>query len=189
MTLHLSTKLRRAVLAAAVVALPGLAAAMELSSPDIVQGENIAQTFAFNAFGCTGENISPELDWSGAPEGTKSFVLMVHDPDAATGGAGFWHWVVVDIPASASGVAQGAGTTDGARLPDGARQIATDFGVPGWGGPCPPEADAAHRYDLTLYAMPVEKLDVPDGVTASMAGFMVNSMALAKATLSASYDR
>lgn len=170
-----------------VVALTAAANAFELSSPDIETGTAIPETFAFNAFGCTGDNISPALTWTDVPEGTESFAVFVHDGDAVTGGAGFWHWVVVDIPVQADGLSQGAGSSGA--LPEGARQMATDFGVPGWGGPCPPEADAAHQYDFTIYALPVAHLDIPDGATASFTGFVVNQMALGSATFSASYDR
>lgn len=111
----------------------------------------------------------------------------MHDADAVTGGAGFWHWVVVDIPAAVTELEQGAG--DGTGLPEGAREMATDFGTPGWGGPCPPDADDAHDYDFTVYALPVAQLEIHDAATASFAGFVVNSMALGSATFSASYDR
>jgi Raf kinase inhibitor-like YbhB/YbcL family protein len=114
---------------------------------------------------------------------------MVHDPDAPTGGAGFWHWVVVDIPVGTSFIAQGAGVAEGAGLPPGARQLATDFGAPGWGGPCPPVGDKAHRYHFTVYALKVAKLDLPANATASLAGFMVNSNALAKATFTGTFGR
>ena len=140
------------------------AAAFEARSPDIETGAAIPEQFAFDAFGCTGGNVSPAIAWTDAPAGTESFAVFVHDADAITGGAGFWHWVVVDIPANASGLDQGAGS--GGALPEGARQMATDFGVPGWGGPCPPEADDAHGYDFTVYALPVAQLDIPDAATA-----------------------
>lgn len=179
----------RLTAALALCALPQIGTAFELTSTDIAPQGLIAEQFAFNGFGCTGENISPAMSWSNAPSGTKSYALMVHDGDAQTGGAGFWHWVVLDIPVSATGLAQGAGTADGAALPTGTQQIASDFGVPGWGGPCPPVADAAHRYDFTLYALPVEQLELPEGATASLAGFIVNSMALGATKISADYDR
>ncbi len=84
---------------------PQFANAFELISKDILPEHLIEEQFAFNGFGCTGSNLSPELSWSEAPEGTKSFALMVHDADAKTGGAGFWHWVVVDIPGQVNAIA------------------------------------------------------------------------------------
>lgn len=165
------------------------APAFTASSPDIVSGKPIAPKFIYNGFGCTGQNVSPAIMWKNAPAGTKSFALLVHDPDAPTGGAGFWHWIVVDLPAGTSFIAQGAGTADGKRLPAGARQLATDFGAPGWGGPCPPAGDKPHRYNFTVYALKVEKLDLPANATASLAGFTVNGNALAKASFTGTFGR
>jgi Raf kinase inhibitor-like YbhB/YbcL family protein len=161
----------------------------QLQSVDIAAGQAIAQTFAFNGFGCTGQNTSPALSWSNAPAGTKSFAVMVHDPDAVTGGAGFWHWVIVNLPAGANGLVRGAGTADGKALPEAARQIATDFGSPGWGGPCPPAGDKPHRYTFTVYALKVDKLDLPPTATASLSGFMVNANAIGKASFTSTFGR
>ena len=163
--------------------------AFELTSPDLTPGEPIPETFVYNGFGCTGGNQSPALTWTDPPEGTRSFALMVHDPDAPTGGAGIWHWVVVNLPASLRGLGRDAGTRDGAHLPPGARQIVTDFEVPGWNGPCPPVETGQHAYNFTLYALKVETLALPAVVTASHAGFYVVRNALAKATLTATYQR
>jgi Raf kinase inhibitor-like YbhB/YbcL family protein len=175
--------------AAAMASIASSAWSFELTSPDLKANATIPQEFVFNSFGCTGANVSPALTWKDPPEGTKSFAVFAHDPDAKTGGAGFWHWVVLDIPVGDLSLAKGAGVKDGSGLPKGARQIATDFGVPGWGGPCPPQGDKPHRYDFTVYALGVEKLEIPDGVTASFAGFMVNANALGSATLEATYGR
>ncbi len=119
---------------------------------------------------------------------TKSFALLVHDPDAPTGGAGWWHWVVVNIPASTTELRKDAGRADGSNLPMGAAQINTDFGSPGWGGPCPPVGDKPHRYNFTLYALKVERLDA-SGATASLAGYMVNANAIGKARLTGKFGR
>lgn len=167
----------------------GGAQAFELKSPDISADKPIGRKFVSNVFGCSGENLSPELVWSDPPAGAKSFAVLVHDPDAPTGGAGFWHWIVADIPASARGLARGAGTADGKNLPAGARQFENDYGDAGWGGPCPPQGAGAHRYDFTVYALGVEKLGLPANAKASVAGFVVNKHALAKATLTSRYGR
>lgn len=181
--------MRKTLLAAALGALVAApAAAFDLTSADIAPGAQIDDAFVANVFGCEGGNTSPELSWSGAPAETKSFALMVHDPDAPTGGAGFWHWIVLDIPGSTTSLAQGAGADDAA-LPDGAHHVTNDYGADGWGGPCPPEADAAHRYDFTLYALPVEKLEVPEGASKAVIGFLVNANAIGSATLQGLYDR
>lgn len=159
-----------------------------LTSTDIRAGGTIAMEQVFNGFGCSGRNLSPALAWSGAPEGTKSFALLCHDPDAPTGGAGWWHWLMLNIPASATGLQKDAGNADGSKLPAGAMHVNTDFGGPGWGGPCPPPGDRPHRYVFTLYALKVDKLD-PAGGTASLAGYMVNGNAIAKATLIGKFGR
>jgi Raf kinase inhibitor-like YbhB/YbcL family protein len=177
----------------AVAAVTGAASAhadkFTLSSTDIAPGKTIAMQHVFNGFGCTGGNISPALSWKNPPAGTKSFAVMVHDPDAPTGGAGFWHWVVVNLPASATSLPQGAGAADGKALPETARQINTDFGTPGWGGPCPPQSDKPHRYNFTVYALKVDKLDLPANATASLTGFMVNGNAIGKAKLTGLFGR
>ncbi|MCA8881828.1 MAG: YbhB/YbcL family Raf kinase inhibitor-like protein [Rhodobacteraceae bacterium] len=175
---------------AAVLALAAAqASAFELHSPDFNAGGPMGMEQVFAGFGCTGDNISPALEWSGAPEGTKSYVLMVHDADAPTGGAGFWHWIVTDIPASTTGLAKGAGKEGGAGLPEGAHMRPSDYGTAAWGGPCPPEGHGAHHYNFTLYAMPEETLTVPDGASIAVVGFVVNSSALGAAKLTGTYER
>ena len=172
--------------AAALLSATSTASAFELTSPDIEAGGTIDIPFVANVFGCTGDNTSPALSWSGAPEGTGAYAIMVHDPDAPTGGAGFWHWIALNIPATEDGVAQGAGTSDG--MPAGTVQIANDYGIEGWGGPCPPEGDTPHRYNFTLYALPAP-IDVPDGASKAVIGFIVNASASAKAEMQATFGR
>jgi len=154
------------------------ATAFTLSSSDFTAGGKIAEAQVFNGFGCKGGNISPALSWSGAPEGTKSFALLVHDPDAPTG-SGWWHWVVYNIPASTPSLPAGAGDPKKNLLPQGAVQGRTDFGEPGYGGPCPPPGKP-HRYYFRLYALKVPKLDLPADATAAMVGFNVKSQAIGK---------
>jgi len=161
----------------------------KLESPDIKPGGTIAKEQVYKGFGCAGGNVSPALNWSGAPKGTKSFAVLVHDPDAPTGGAGWWHWLVINIPANVTSLAKGAGSADGAGVPAGAAQVNTDFGAPGWGGPCPPVGDKPHRYIFTVYALKVAKLDIAAGAAASLAAFMVNANAIDRATLVGTYGR
>ena len=178
------------LLAAGLVLAGGVRAqAFKLASPDIKPNAPIADEQVFAGFGCTGKNISPALKWSGAPQGTRSFALLVHDPDAPTGGAGWWHWVVTNIPAETTELPKGAGKADGSALPKGAAQINTDFGGPGWGGPCPPVGDKPHRYNFSLHALKVDKLDLPQGATAALAGFTINANSIGKATLTGTYGR
>jgi len=111
----------------------------------------------------------------------------VHDPDAPTG-SGWWHWVVYNIPASVTSLPAGAGDPKKSLMPAGALQGRTDFGTPGYGGPCPPPGKP-HRYYLRLYALKVEKLEVPADATAALIGFNVNAAALGKAELMGLYGR
>lgn len=165
------------------------AADFNLRSGDFKSNGELDNKFVYQGMGCHGENVSPSLNWSGAPAGTKSYALLVHDPDAPTGGAGWWHWIVYNIPPTATALAQGAGTKEGAALPKGAVQGKTDFGSVGWGGPCPPQGHGKHHYQFSLYALKVEKLDVPEGASAAMIGYMANANALGKAQLTGLYGR
>ena len=162
------------------------AGAMTLTSPDVKPGGKIADEQVFNSFGCTGQNVSPALSWSGAPKGTKSFAVSVYDPDAPTG-SGFWHWWVANIPGDASSLAKGAGSGTG--LPAGAIQVRNDYGPAGYGGPCPPPGKPPHRYQFTVYALDVDKVDVDANATPAVVGFNVHAHTLAKATLTGLYGR
>ncbi len=159
-----------------------------LSSREIAPGATIPTPNVFNGMGCTGSNTSPGLSWTGAPAATKSFALTMYDPDAPTG-SGWWHWVVYNIPASAKGIAAGAGDPKKNLLPAGSAQGNTDFGAPGYGGPCPPVGDKPHRYIFTLYALNTDKLDVPAGATAAYVGFNIHGHTVGKATFTAMYGR
>lgn len=172
----------------------GLAAAatptaFDLSSPDFTPGGTLDAEQAYDAFGCTGKNVSPALRWTGAPANAKSFALLMHDPDAPTGGAGWWHWVVYDLPAATRELPKGAGKVDGSKLPQGASSATTDYGTTGYGGPCPPEGDPPHRYEFTLHALDVETLEVPKGATASLVGYLINAHSIAKANLTGKFGR
>jgi Raf kinase inhibitor-like YbhB/YbcL family protein len=156
-----------------------------LSSPDIKPGSTIGAPFVSNTFGCTGGNISPALTWSGAPAGTKSFVLTIYDPDAPTG-SGFWHWVIYNIPATVTALPQGAGTPG--KEPAGAVQANSDYGAPGYGGPCPPKG-STHRYVFTLYAVKTDKLEVPPNPTDAVIGFVTHFATIGKASFTAKYGQ
>lgn len=176
------------LLAAAVLASPAQAAGFTLSSPEIKAGHKIPASFEFNGFGCSGENKSPALQWSGAPKDTQSFAVTVHDPDAPSG-SGWWHWMVINIPAKVSELPANAGAVNSTTLPQGASQVRIDYGVNAWGGMCPPKGDKPHRYIFTVHALKVEKLEIPADATAALAGFMINANTLAKARFTAKYGR
>ncbi len=161
---------------------------LSFSSPEVKPGSTLTTAHVFNGFGCTGENRSPALSWSGAPAGTKSFAVTVYDPDAPTG-SGWWHWMVFDIPASANSIPANAGTIGGELLPKGSRQNRIDYGVAAFGGACPPQGDKPHRYIFTLHALKTEKLDVPADATAALTGYMINANSIGKTTFTAYYSR
>lgn len=164
------------------------AAEFTVNSPDVKAGAKIADEQVFNGFGCQGQNISPALNWAGAPAGTKSYAVTVYDPDAPTG-SGWWHWVVFNIPAGATGVARNAGDPQANLLPASSVQSRTDFGKPGYGGPCPPAGDKPHRYVFTVHALKVDKLPLDADAPAAMVGFYLSQNTIGKAVLKAQYGR
>jgi Raf kinase inhibitor-like YbhB/YbcL family protein len=161
---------------------------LTLTSPDFRQNGRLAEKQVFNSFGCSGGNLSPALRWTNAPAGTKSFAVTAYDPDAPTG-SGWWHWVVYNIPANVTSLPSGAGDASKNLLPAGATQGNTDFGSPGYGGPCPPAGDKPHHYVFTIYALNTDKLDIPANATAAYVGFNIHGHQLGKATLTALYSR
>lgn len=165
------------------------AESFKLMSSAIKPNSKFENKYVYQGFGCSGENISPDLAWKNAPKETKSFALLVHDPDAPTGGAGWWHWVAYNIPANVSTLAEGAGSADGNKMPEGSKQVITDFGTPGWGGPCPPVGHGIHHYNFELHALKVEKLEVPANASPSLIGFMVNANSIGKAKITGRYGR
>lgn len=144
---------------------------------DDFKGQATASHF-YSGFGCTGQNQSPQLRWKHAPAGTQSFAITMYDPDAPTG-SGWWHWVVYNIPASVSELATNATKA----LPAGAVQGLTDFGTPGYGGPCPPAGDQPHRYIITVYALKVPKLDLPANASPALVGFNLTAQTIQKASI------
>lgn len=209
----LSTRLMRGISASAAMTAVLLAggfnagdayagtSAFAASSADLKSGM-FDKKFTLNAFGCSGANVSPSVQWSNPPAGTKSFALQVIDRDAPTG-SGLWHWAVYNIPATATGLPQGAGNSPAA-LPAPAFGGANDFADTGatggngnYGGPCPPTGDKPHRYEFTVYALAVDDVEAASGIpktgTAALHAFVFNkglgSKMLGKASFIASYGR
>jgi len=160
----------------------------KLTSPQLRDGGNIGDEQVFNGFGCSGGNVSPELVWSSPPAGTQSFAVTVYDPDAPTG-SGWWHWVAFNIPAGTGGLAKNAGDPKSGLAPAGSVQSRTDFGAPGYGGPCPPPGDAPHRYIFTVYALKIPKLDLDSQASGAMVGFFLKANSVGEASLTARYGR
>jgi len=174
--------------ALAALSLAAPAAALQLRSSDIAEGKALTLAQVYQGFGCSGGNLSPALSWSGAPEGTKSFAVSVYDPDAPTG-SGWWHWSVINLPADTGALKADAGAAGGANLPKGASHVRIDYGVAAWGGMCPPPGDKPHRYIFAVYALKVDKLEIPTDATAALAGYMINANAVGKASFTAMYGR
>lgn len=147
----------------------------------------LTKTQEFSGFGCSGKNISPELYWSDAPKGTKSFAVTVYDPDAPTG-SGWWHWVVFNIPSSVTSLPADFGNTAKTQKINATQSI-TDYGKAGFGGACPPKGDKPHRYFFTVHALDIDHLDLDSKSSAALAGYMINAHSLGKATLVSYYGR
>ena len=158
----------------------------KLTSPQFKYGETLPVKVVFNSFGCKGENLSPELRWGTPPAGTKSLALTVYDPDAPTG-SGWWHWTVINIPVTNRKLSLGE-TFQGESF-KGVIQARTDYGKPGYGGPCPPEGDKPHRYWFTLFAIKDAKLNLDADASGAMVGYTLNSKMITKATLLGLYSR
>jgi len=151
-------------------------------------GGNATKMEEFNGFGCTGENQSPQLSWTNPPEGTKSFAVTMYDPDAPTG-SGWWHWLVFDIPTDVKELVTDAGNTEKTLMPAGAIQSITNYGVPGFGGPCPPENQGLHQYLVTVYALKTDKLGLYATTNPAIVGYYLWKNTLAKASIVTYYQR
>jgi Raf kinase inhibitor-like YbhB/YbcL family protein len=164
---------------------------MQVTSTSFKEGERLSMDHVLSedyGFGCNGGNKSPQLAWSGAPQGTRSFALTCYDPDAPTG-SGFWHWVVVNIPPNVTELPLDAGNPKHPNLPAGALQTRTDFSEPGYGGPCSPPGHGPHRYIFTVFAVSQDKLPVNADTSAAVVGFNLNFNTLDKATITGIFER
>jgi Raf kinase inhibitor-like YbhB/YbcL family protein len=160
---------------------------MSLTSDDVQHGEEVPNEQCADMMGMTGDNQSPHLQWSGAPDGTQSFAVTCYDPDAPTG-SGFWHWVVFDIPADVTELARGAGSDD-ASLPPGAQHARNDAGGLGYMGPAPPEGHGEHRYVFAVHALGVPTLGIDSSASPAYVGFNLTFNTLARGVLVATYER
>jgi Raf kinase inhibitor-like YbhB/YbcL family protein len=167
-----------ACLAAALTA-PGAAHALSLKSADLKDGAAVAMAQVYPK--CGGKNVSPQIDWRGAPAATKSFAVTMFDPDAR---GGWWHWIVLGIPQSYTGLIRGAS----ARMPAPIMEGTNDFGDAGYDGPCPPPG-APHHYHLTVWALDTAEPPAGSDMTGPVIGPWLERHALAKSELVATFGR
>jgi Raf kinase inhibitor-like YbhB/YbcL family protein len=156
-----------------------------LTSDDIADGRPLGAIHVHPS--ADGENQSPQLRWSGHPAETRGFVVTCFDPDAPTG-SGFWHWVLVGVPASVAELPRGAGGSD-APLPPGAFHVRNDYGTLDYGGAAPPPGDRPHRYIFAVHAVDTDDLGLEPTVSPAVVGFTLTFHTIARATLRATYQR
>jgi Raf kinase inhibitor-like YbhB/YbcL family protein len=162
--------------------------ALTVTSSDVADGETLANAHVSGIFGAGGEDRSPQLSWSGAPEGTKSYAVTCYDPDAPTA-SGFWHWAVFNIPASVTELPAGAGDPDSSDLPTGAVTLANDGGAARYIGAAPPAGHGPHRYFFVVHAVDVETLEIPAEARPAFLGFNLFSHTLARGGITPVYEQ
>lgn len=157
--------------------------AFTLTSADLADGSPMPLLHVHDSAG--GGNVSPQLSWTGAPAGTRGYVVTCLDPDAPTG-SGFWHWAAVDLPAHVTALPRGAGASD-ATLPAGAFHVRSDFGSASYGGAAPPRGDRPHRYIFVVHAMDVDRLGVDASAPPAVVAFTLAFHTLGRARLTATW--
>lgn len=164
-------------------------AAFSVSSASFKSGARLPSAkHVYNKLDCGGDNVSPDVSWKNAPKGTKSYAVTLFDPDAKTG-SGWWHWIVFNIPSSVTHLKEGASGGDTGDMPEGSVESRTDFGTPGYQGPCPPAGSGTHRYVLTVYALDVASLPLDHRAPGAKVGGAIQDHRLASATVKFTYGR
>jgi Raf kinase inhibitor-like YbhB/YbcL family protein len=159
-----------------------------VTSTDVGDGEMLPNAQVSGILGAGGEDISPQLAWSGFPAETKAFVVTCFDPDAPTG-SGFWHWAVANVPASVTELPTGSGTPDSGKLPDGAITLKGDAGAARYIGAAPPPGHGPHRYVFAVHALDVEQLGIDANVSPAIMGFHMFGHTLARALIVPTYEQ
>jgi Raf kinase inhibitor-like YbhB/YbcL family protein len=156
----------------------------EVTSEDVVHGKLMPSAHVHTS--AEGDDLSPQLSWSGFPEGTAGFAVTCFDPDAPTG-SGWWHWMVLDIPASVTSLPRGAGAEGGAALPEGAWQLTNSYGAEAFGGAAPPPGDYPHKYFFAVHALDVPTLGIDGSVSQEVAGFHLTAHTIARGLIVPTY--
>ncbi|RNI24681.1 YbhB/YbcL family Raf kinase inhibitor-like protein [Flexivirga caeni] len=159
-------------------------AALTVTSESFADGDPLPDEQVFDDWGFSGGNTSPQLSWSGAPEGTTGYVVTCFDPDAPTP-SGFWHWLLLGIPADVTSLPAGAGS--GTDLPSGAFHVRNDFGNKAYGGAAPPAGDRPHRYMFAVHAVGAD-LGLDDSASPAVAAFTTGGNLLARGVITAMYQ-
>jgi Raf kinase inhibitor-like YbhB/YbcL family protein len=159
-----------------------------LTSESVTDGEPFTNAQVSGIMGAGGEDVSPQLSWSGFPETTRSFAVTMYDPDAPTG-SGFWHWAVANLPATVTELPAGVGDGSQSGFPGDALTLANDAGLKRFIGAAPPEGHGPHRYYIAVHAVDVEKLDLPETATPAYLGFNLFSHAIARAVIQGTYEK
>jgi Raf kinase inhibitor-like YbhB/YbcL family protein len=166
-------------------ALPKLPS-FSLTSTSITDGQPLAKPQVSGILGAGGEDVSPQLSWSGFPAETRSFAVTVYDPDAPTA-SGFWHWAVANLPADVTELPADAG--DGRELPGGAQELVNDAGMRRFIGAAPPPGHGPHRYYVAVHAVDVDKLDLTEDASPAYLGFNLFQHAIARAYIVGTYEQ
>ena len=164
------------------------AASFSLTSSDLKEGEKLAMPQVSGIFGASGQDVSPQLSWSGFPSGARSFVVTMCDPEAPTV-SGFWHWAVVNIPGDVTELPTGAGDESGSGLPEGAFQLPNDARTMRYVGAGPPPGTGKHRYIFAVLALEAEKIEIDRAATPAWLMFSLFNGTLGRAFLEGWYER
>jgi Raf kinase inhibitor-like YbhB/YbcL family protein len=159
----------------------------EVDSESFEDGQVLPEAQRSGVLGAGGRDESPQLSWSGAPEGTQSYAITVFDPDAP--GGGYWHWAVANIPAEVTSLPAGAGSRDNSRLPGGAVQFKNDAGFAGFVGAAPPPGHGQHRSLLVVHAVDVDRLDLRADDTPAALQSALSTHTLGRARLTGVFER
>jgi Raf kinase inhibitor-like YbhB/YbcL family protein len=157
-----------------------------LASDSITDGQPLATPQISGIMGAGGEDVSPQLSWSGFPEETRSFAVTVYDPDAPTL-SGFWHWAVANLPATCTELPSGVG--EGSELPGSAVTLVNDAGMRRYIGAAPPPGHGHHRYFVAVHAVKVEKLELSEDASPAYLGFNLFMNAIARAVIVGTYEQ